>query len=725
MSDNLLHSFLSFLLLFPLTLSAQESSIRTRFPVFEDALTLRFFSEVDTETGDPLFKLEDEEAFAAVENILSKYVVAEEDAQPGMRLQFPRIKDYFEANEFINPFFDGPGMPDAAPESLLDVLPGVGAPPPPNRSQSTATTSIDGVGRFLAKRFKEEIHVAFLERFRNQLEREPILRRLFPQTFTMLTYIDTYLYSGRIKMIGGAFNTDIDSMLFHVDNLISDPTIQQDLGMGPQDFLAFKTLFWGFQIAADQNPAEAIYEYTHLDAWEEVNPNLATGLNLVGILSEAFRSHNGLDVWVGPDALRSLKTDPVLRRLFLGLLYERVSPISFQIKKDSLQLDSVPSEVVLQDLMMSSFDDLLLDPSPLSVQQEIALGSFLQSGLGMSSSENTLIFDRETDFSRLVHNTIRGFNDLIHFLAGIEIKSDSLSQPLIPELTELANFTQTMERASPYAVNFFNHMKLAFQANKDTVLSRNFQDQAYFLGLAFMDLSKIFGELAQTLEEGNFDAEGSKYYRTAEKIFYYGTFVSTVLTTDDAEDVAEIIERFALPSGSSRIKRESPLNLSINAFVGPSFGWETPSLSKLGFRNEVMLFTAPIGVAASTRLWKNRRENGASLSLFLSALDLGAVTLFRLNDNNQFVSLPAAASFENVFAPGIHLILGFPDVPISAGIGFQRSASLRKISQDEVRVDPSAKYRLGAFIGVDIPLFNIYTNTSYTYNRYKFKRRKE
>ena len=722
MARHLLFICISLSTLF-LNILAAQGSLRTLFPVYEDALTLRFFSEIDAETGEAAFMLEDEEALLAVESILSKYVVDEEDAQPGLRFQFGRIKEHFEANEFIDLFFDGPGMPDAAPEVLLEVIPNT-APPPPSRSQSTATTSIDGVGRFLAKRFKEELHVAFMERFRNQLEQEPILRRLFPQTFTMLTYIDTYLYSGRIKMIGGAFNSDIDSLLFHVNSLVSDPTIQEELGMGAKEFLAFKALFWGFQIAGDQNPAEAIYDFTRQDAWGEINPNLATSLRLVSILSEAFQSQNGIDVWVGPDALRNLKTDPVFRRLFLGLLYERIRPISFTLNASPSVTDSLVSSISLQEMMMSRFDELISDPNPLSIDQEIALEGFLGSGLGLSSAENAVIFNQETDFSKLVHNTVKGFNDLVRFLASFEIETDSSTRPLIPELEQVATFTQSLEQAAPYAVNFFNNMKFAFEANKDTVLSRHFQDQAYFLGLAFMDLSRIFGELAQTLEEGDYDEEGSQYYRTAEKIFYYGTFVSTVLTTDDAEDVAEIIERFALPSGSSRIKRESPLNISINAFVGPSFGYETPSLRQLGFNNEVMLFTAPIGVAASTRLWKNRRENGASLSLFLSALDLGAVTLFRLNEDNRFVSLPAAASFENIFAPGIHVILGFPDVPISAGIGFQRSASLRKINQDEVRVDPNAKFRLGAFIGVDIPLFNIYTNTSYTYNRYKFKRKK-
>ncbi len=724
--------FIYWILLVPFSLFSQNPHSPV-FRIYEDTELLVELLDIDPIEEDISFPLEEPEVLEYLQDVLSKYFVEEEEAYIGMRMSFPDLKDRLDQNRFLSTYFGGEGLADNAPAGFESVNPETAASAPSGGDGSTfPSTAIDGVGRFLAKRFKEEIYVAFFERFREQLTEEEILKGLFPQTLDILTYVDAYLYSGRIKMLGGAFQEDIDSLLFNVDRTISSPTIRKRLELDTKGYLAFKSIFFSFNLIKNPNPSQVIREFSSLPEWEEIDPNLASGMKLASIISESFQSQ--LSTWVGPEAISRIANDPIFRRIFLGLLYERIRPIQVYLPKsnagnldlaNSLEVKPEYEAFPLQNIFLENFDQLVAGEINWSENGEEQLNDALDIGQRIPPSDEPLFVKKEADLRKIVVNSVRVFNDVVGFVSALNVSSDSKLKPLVNSLSDIHYFTQAVEDAAPYAVDFFSHVKAAINSNKDTVASRNFQNKAYFLGLAFMDLSRMFGGFGSVLDTLEASGGGNKYFKTAEKIFYYGSFVSTVLTTDDAEDVSEIIERFALPSGSSRIKRESPLNISINAFAGPSFGWEAPSFSKLGFRNEVMLFTAPIGIAASTKLWKTQKGNGASLSLFLSAVDLGAITLFRLNDNNQFVSLPAAASFENIFAPGAHLILGFPDVPVSAGIGFQRSASLRKISQDEIRVDPSAKYRLGAFIGVDIPLLNIYTNTSYTFSRLKFKERRK
>ena len=717
----------------PLSLFSQPTD-PPLFYLYEDTKALVALLERDTIEQDIFFPLGDTVVTERIQRILSKYMVEEERAFPGIRLEFDQLKDRIDQNKFLSTYFGGEGMADNIHVGTSSGSTGGFETTSTPRNSPFPNTAIDGVGRFLAQRFKEELYVTFFERFRERLEDDLILRGLFPQTLEILTYVDSYLYSGRIKMLGGAFEEDMDSLIFNVDRTISNPQIREQLNLDAKGYLAFKSLFFSFSLIKNPSPAYTIRSFTHLPEWEEINPNVASGLKLASILTEGFQSQ--VNTWVAPNALSVLAKDPTFRRIFLGLLFERVKPLAVYVPQASpvnLDLSGTSSspppityeEISLQDILLDNFESLISGDITWSEEGEELLRGALIDGEDIPASSGPPFLKQEKDLKKMVFNSVRVFNDMVSFLSQLKVSPDSKLAPLVESLEEVGEFTQAVENTAPFAVNFFAHMKAAIQAEGMSGAESNFQDKAYFLGLAFMDLSKIFGGFGNILEDMEAEGGGKPFYKTAEKIFYYGSFVSTVLTTDEAEDVSAIIERFALPSGSARIKREAPFNISINAFAGPSLGWETSSLSKLGFRNEVMLFTAPIGIAASKQLWKTRNGNGASLSLFISALDLGAVTLFRLNDDNQFTSLPAAASFENVFAPGAHLILGFPDVPISAGIGFQRSASLRKITQDEVVFDPNARYRLGMFVGVDIPLFNIYTNTSYTFNRMRFQKKEK
>ncbi len=53
-----------------------------------------------------------------------------------------------------------------------------------------------------------------------------------------------------------------------------------------------------------------------------------------------------------------------------------------------------------------------------------------------------------------------------------------------------------------------------------------------------------------------------------QSFFKLGTFMATFVQAKSSDEVASAIESFALPQGSSRIKRESVFNVSLNAYCG-------------------------------------------------------------------------------------------------------------------------------------------------------------
>ena len=121
-----------------------------------------------------------------------------------------------------------------------------------------------------------------------------------------------------------------------------------------------------------------------------------------------------------------------------------------------------------------------------------------------------------------------------------------------------------------------------------------------------------------------------------------------------------------------------------------------------------------MGLAVSKQL--NFPFRSGSISLYASLIDVGAVASLRLK-NDSTEHLPEI-KFENIIAPGLHLVYGIPKTPISIGYGWQRGPQLREVHvPDPGGGEPINQlvsgYRWAFFLAVDIPLFNIWTRSSF------------
>ena len=61
---------------------------------------------------------------------------------------------------------------------------------------------------------------------------------------------------------------------------------------------------------------------------------------------------------------------------------------------------------------------------------------------------------------------------------------------------------------------------------------------------------------------------------TRDYLFKYGSFMAAMVLSKSSSDVENTIEAFALPAGSSRIKRESVFNVALNGYAGLYYGHE-------------------------------------------------------------------------------------------------------------------------------------------------------
>jgi len=220
---------------------------------------------------------------------------------------------------------------------------------------------------------------------------------------------------------------------------------------------------------------------------------------------------------------------------------------------------------------------------------------------------------------------------------------------------------------------------------------------SYKAGLAELEAFKA-RKISDTLSNGTFD-----------QLLKYGTFMATLVQAQSSDEVESAIEAFALPSGSARIKRQTPFNVSLNAYSGLFLGWEQikgvdrPACFKKGYEafNSYGI-TAPIGIAISHG-WK-----GLSFTGFLSVVDLGAVTAFRFS-NDSTESVPTI-ELKDIISPGIFFSLGLPKCPLSLNVGYQAGPLLRQVNQLENTYEK--KYtRLSVSLNVDIPILNFYTRS--------------
>lgn len=196
----------------------------------------------------------------------------------------------------------------------------------------------------------------------------------------------------------------------------------------------------------------------------------------------------------------------------------------------------------------------------------------------------------------------------------------------------------------------------------------------------------------------------------------YGSFMANMVGAQTPEQVKGAIRAVAVPAGSSSIKRNSPFNISVNSYLG--LGGHREFLTEDAIPDDQRAGTTfglslPVGVAfswASRDAAFNRKKwKRLSYSLFLPVIDLGAITAYRIDQNNVNAAMPEL-NFGNIIAPGAYFMVNFPRSPFTLGAGWQLGPQLRKITVDNNTEITSRAWRIGLTATIDVPIFNIFTS---------------
>jgi hypothetical protein len=554
----------------------------------------------------------------------------------------------------------------------LRIVEGASLSSIPSTSFLSATQIIDGTALFIKQRVKEELSMAFMNRFRKRLDENDLFAHLFPATHRLLQSVadmDNSLPSLN-NIAVNAFQIDMETLPENIESALLYDSAFSDIR---QD-RAFKYFALPFNtvkhMRLGSHPAwilQDLREKYYTDTTEIdriIQMMVAFNDNLRDTTTENDGDYSGHNIWVSQKQWSDIKNKKSSLEYFMGLIFQKNKNSLFSFLKTRPQAEI---KSTLQALS-NNVDDYLVN-----------LKNFESLHYEIQDAPNRIV-------------------------------SDSLALELgwailqLVDKSHLTYFSLLGNRQSDISKNlYWNTYKPLAEATLKAVSS--LQRKNY--GGLMLNTYQILRGLSQIEKWKNGRIFGNEYLKS---FFYYGNFMTDVLMSSDARDVQFVLERYAAPVGSYSVKRKAAFSVALNAYPGLYFGWEFPlkpaMVKDVPRRSFVSGVTAPIGLSLSHGGLGKRYNQ--SLTAFISVIDIGAVLSYRWS-NDVARGLPQQVEWAQVMAPGLHFIYGLPELPLSLTVGFQMSPQLRKVSQTTGNeLSNSDFYRIGLGLTADITIFNFY-----------------
>lgn len=526
---------------------------------------------------------------------------------------------------------------------------------------TNVTALADGLAKFLAERTKEELEIAFFSKLKKFLSDNDDFKILLPKTTSTLSLIDQQIYDFKkyINMIREGFHSDLKAL---PDNLLKWLKESKSPTADSLDSESKAVLTLACSVVAPiikgAHPGAILNDLAKKEnesKWKDVGgKNLSASVAMLDFFSQSLRSNDASKYWVSKDVV--LEADPIVWRIYFGLLLE-------QSMKSSLTFDfekaSISSEGILKKVAEGNQDSLNLVnviESLINTTEEVkSVVQKLKNSTG-DEGDPIRLYDLFESFFELIHQADQ--------VASLVLTED--------ERKVIEPFVNVAQQVSQIVSDIH---------------------QGHY-SAAVADLALLMKELL-----------GNKEPQFVQTILEYCGFLALLIEAESADDVNSAIKLYALPAGSSRIKKESNFNIALQAYVGGLYQFQKDT-SDLTLLNGRVGFSAPVGISISKGfdLFKSR----SSLSLFVSAVDVGSLVQFRLLDSTSIVKKDI--SLANIFSPGAGLVWGIPKWPLSLGATYSAGPLLRKIVDNGQNIQVAANRQWGVrlFIAVDIPILNFY-----------------
>ncbi|MEO0341067.1 MAG: hypothetical protein AAF242_17875, partial [Bacteroidota bacterium] len=395
--------------------------------------------------------------------------------------------------------------------------------------------------------------------------------------------------------------------------------------------------------------------------------------------------------WMTKDSFRVIMDDPIRKEAFLGILQQNIQKI------DHLPLQEANPQVIVTQIINVLNESELLH---LELKKKRTLGQQM----------------RISDYIPLARNT----SDLLEHLLNIPINQDStIGQKFrltgaITIFSDILDLYQNLDQK-----NYLLALGSAVGVYSEIKKKRDKKSTRKTIRSEAKDVAQQEkGPIKKQSKKREEKIERGKDYVTpqnfADFMSSYGNFMAELVQANNADQVKALLQKYALPVGSSQIKRLNNTSIGIQSYLGLSGNLEVlkeGDTKKESFTSSLAL---PFGLAYSFRLGDSKSKGyRKSYTLFASILDLSPIAT--VHYGGDVVNTTDPIEFGDFFAPGIFGFVNFNKSPFSLGVGYQYLNNLREL---EVEMDmvgsPSTLngHRFSINFLIDVPLFNFYTQKS-------------
>ncbi|MCB0557697.1 MAG: hypothetical protein H6573_06070 [Lewinellaceae bacterium] len=376
-------------------------------------------------------------------------------------------------------------------------------------------------------------------------------------------------------------------------------------------------------------------------------------LQLTEILTQlvySMRSNNDTDRWINRDDLNSMLNGGVEQRVFLGLMQQRLLDIK-SIGRFSTNGLAQLLELTVRDL-------------PLLINTDTI------------TPKDSLSFYRKASFA------INAFNRTMEL--PLFSQTGGPGGQFLP-ITEQKPGLKQLPELSDKALELIYFL--------------NIKDHRHAVSSAI----RIFSSLDAAIDSKK---EGKR--RLLVGFFQnYGDFIADLVDAKTGDEIKGLMSSIANPPGSSRTKRRQDLSVSLNAYLGGAFGYESWEDNKTGDTDTFWSLapTMPVGISISKLLGKKKEseeEKRPSFSAFISFVDLGGLLSYR---GGSEIDAESKITFKNIFKPGLQFHWNPRKTPFYVGLGGHYGSQFLEADGTELSV---RSLRGFVAFGVDVPIKTLY-----------------
>ncbi len=549
----------------------------------------------------------------------------------------------------------------------------------------TPSTIIDGTAQFMVDRLKEDLNTELVIKFRNALKDSDLhLKSLMPSTYNVLLNSDPLKFNVFSNQLQASTRRDLGDLPINTAYfLVSAGLINQNTELGQSMMIALR----GMQY--QKNGFHPVYNLALLNQEFGHDPKRTNKINHILSLTNSV-------------AQALFDNSKERNTSFKGTL-DLISNV--RKKKIFIALYAVKNKVLLSSLNYCDSNCTSIDVYKGFKNMDRVDRFLLSANKWVAMSQKVAITVDSLKKGTSEEAKMKFFLDLCdNFIETFDLG------------TEMYNQLTTYN-----AVKWEDVYKPVF--SNIIIMGRSLQNKEYTSAIVALNAA-LEPFVSEALQSGESFQQLDKIHKISKNITYWGSFMGDLAEQSGKVEVNDLLKKYAEPSGSFRVKRQSRFSVTVNSYPGLFIGSETVSAKNATtFATGV---TAPIGIGINLsqrstaisadfdiyRADTNDRieylkYTGWVHGLFFPVIDIAVPFVYRWS-SGETEGFPPDLKWEQVFSPGAYYSIAPRNSGLTFMAGVQYTPSLRKIAgENSVDIKQNA-LRLGFTITYDIPIFTLY-----------------